>query len=705
MITLETLLTDIPRIQAKYHPKLEKLKLRTVGDLLRHFPSRYDDLAETIPIISVRGDRSCTIMGTVEKVASKTIPGKRLTITTATFSDDSATIRATWFNQKFLEKNLVVGKQFRVSGRTKVDKSGVFFSAPDIENATSDPRSTGRIVPIYPETAGITSKWLRWQIKLVLDSDIILPDILTGATAQKYDFPTPHDAMRAIHFPDNPDHLENAQRRFAFEDLFLLQVYALTSQAKHTAQSAHTIPFDQQLITQFVANLPFDLTDAQRKASFQILKDLEKPRPMNRLLNGDVGAGKTLVATIAALQVAHDASANKEDQKKQVALLAPTEVLACQHFFTFLRDLEDYDCNIALLTGAYKIYGTCEQLAQTTTKTKLLEKIADGSIDIIIGTHALIQDTVSYKDLALVIVDEQQRFGVGQRSALIDMAHGAKDHTVHVPHFLTMTATPIPRTFALAIFGDLSVSLLDEKPANRKDIKTAIVTPSKQKNIYTFISEELTAGRQGYVILPLVEKSDVGTMAHVKAAKEEQERLQKDVFPDYTVGLLHGKMKSAEKERVMKEFKEHKIDLLVATSVVEVGVDVPNATVMIIENAERFGLSQLHQFRGRIGRSDLQSYCFLFTANHHNARLKALEKHNDGFALAEIDLDLRGPGEFIGRRQSGLPDGAMKNIANIALVTQTREAARHMLITDPGLKNNPDLRGALMHFRTRIHME
>ncbi len=696
VIALDTLLTDLPRIQSKYYPKLEKLGLLSVEDLLRHFPQRYDDLSQISPLSEIKEGSAVTVVVTVEKVSAKTIPGRKLHLTNATFSDASGTIRAIWFNQRFVEKSLSVGSEIRMSGKVKSDKNGLFLSAPDIERSARVPSSTGCIVPIYAETAGLSSKWLRWQIKLILDAQIDFPDLIPEKIRQKEDFPDLPEAFRIIHFPENGAQVEYAQQRFAFEDLFVLQIYALKSRALYASGSAHAIPFNEKLIKEFVSTLPFDLTDAQRKASFQILTDISKDTPMNRLLNGDVGAGKTLVAVIAALQAA--------SADAQIAFLAPTEVLAKQHFSTFLDLLEKYDIPMSLLTGSYKVYGTCAALAQTTTRPKLLEKIASGDIKIVLGTHALIQDDVKFKNLSLVIVDEQQRFGVDQRSALIDNARkkdGKKKS--QSPHFLTMTATPIPRTFSLALFGDLHVSLLDEKPAKRKEIKTAIVTPSKQKQIYSFITDELSAGRQGYVILPLVEQSKA--LANLKAATVERDRLAKDVFPQFTIGLLHGKMKSSEKESVMKKFKAGKIDLLVSTSVVEVGVDVPNATVMIIENAERFGLSQLHQFRGRIGRNDLQSYCFLFSASSNNQRLQALEKNTDGFRLAEIDLHLRGPGEFIGKRQSGLPDGAMKNIANIKLVTKTREAAREILTADPGLKKQASLKNALQRFEKRVHME
>ncbi len=693
MMTLDTPLLNLPRVQKSYAPKLAKLGLETVGDLLRHFPVRYSDLSIITPIHDLIEDSAQTVLVNVEDVKARRIPGRKMHLTTASFSDASGFVRATWFNQPYIAKSLHLGAQVRLSGMVKSDKKGLFFSSPDVERAERIPTSTGCIVPVYRETRGLTSKWIRWQIQMILDALNDIPDILPQEIIAQQDFPELDNAFHMIHFPENAEDVIASQRRFAFEDLFLLQIIALRARALLSKERAFAIPFQEKRITSFVQSLPYTLTDAQRKSSFQIIKDLEKATPMNRLLNGDVGAGKTIVAAIAALNVATTG--------KQVAILAPTEVLARQHYNTLLELFRESEIDIALLTGAYKMHGNCPELSTTTTRPKLLARIKDGDEKIIIGTHALIQDDVIYNQLALVVVDEQQRFGVAQRSALIDTAR--KGHRGVVPHFLTMTATPIPRTFALALFGDLSVSLLDEKPSDRKPIKTAVVPEHTSAKIYSFIADELSSGRQGYVILSLVEESK--SLAGVKAATEEYTRLQKDIFPQYTLDLLHGRMKPKEKEAVMQRFQKGQTDLLVSTSVVEVGVDVPNASVMIIENAERFGLAQLHQFRGRIGRAQHQSYCFLFTKDKKNKRLQALEKYTDGFKLAEKDLEIRGPGEYIGTRQSGIPDGAMKNIANITLVTATREAARATLIADPQLTTTPALKSAVARFTQKVHME
>lgn len=697
MITLSTKIDILPRISASYAKKLEKLSITTVRDLLYHFPSRYEDFSQIYPISELAADMNATIIGIVSDINTNHIYKRHLTITTATFTDESGSITATWFNQPYIESSLSTDKQLRVSGKLQLDKKGqLHFSAPSIERVERTPTSTGRLVPIYPETAGITSKWIRWQIQMLFEKDFIIEDILPQNILDELSLPSAQNAIKLIHFPRTEADYVVAQKRFIFEEMFILQLITLRARADLAREKAQKIPFNETLIKDFVKQLPFTPTNAQRKSAFQILTDMNTTTPMNRLLNGDVGAGKTLVAIIAALQCV------KAGQ--QVAILAPTEVLAVQHFNTFLTFLEKYDISIGLLTGSYKIHGTHTALTQNTMRKKILENIKSGNIKIIIGTHAIIQEDVAFKNLSLIIVDEQHRFGVAQRAMLTKKSIESNDGEKNtVPHFLTMTATPIPRTFALALFGDLSVSLLDEKPLNRKEIKTTLIHPNNRKKIYDQIKKHLDKGRQAYIILPLVEESEM--LQDVRAATEEFERLSHEDFSTYKLGLMHGRLKSTEKEKLMRKFTDGTIDILISTSVVEVGVDVPNATMMIIENAERFGLSQLHQFRGRIGRGEHQSYCFLFSTHFNSTRLRSMEKYSDGFKLAEIDLKLRGPGEFLGAQQSGLPDGAMKNIANIKLVTLTRKYAKKLLINDPHLTKHEDLQAEISRFYTTVHME
>ncbi len=697
MITMDTKLDKLTRISASHAKKLEKLGLLTVRDLLYHFPSRYEDFSHIYDITELETDTNATIAAQVSDVKTIRIPRRHLTITTATFTDDTGSVGAVWFNQQFIEQQLKTSNVLRISGKLTTNaKNGLHFNSPNVERLERTPTSTGRLVPIYPETAGITSKWLRWQIQLIREQNIELPDPLPDTVRKELKLPTLADALRLIHFPKNNEEIVYATKRFMFEEMFILQLITLRSRASLAKERATKVPIDEQLIKNFIQTLPFEPTNAQRTSSFQILKDMSTPTPMNRLLNGDVGAGKTLVAAIATLQVL--------SAGHQVAILAPTEVLASQHFNSFLQLFQKYDYNMGLLTGAYKIYGSHPALIQSTTRAKMLKKISLGELDLIIGTHAIIQEDVSFKDLTLIVVDEQHRFGVAQRAKLTQKAIESNDgNKSTVPHFLTMTATPIPRTFALALFGDLDVSVLDEKPAQRKEIKTTLVHPNNSDKIYDFIKKELDSGRQAYIILPLVEETE--SLKDVKAVKQEFERLSTGVFKDYKLGLMHGKLKSKEKEKIMQDFSNNKIQILISTSVVEVGVDVPNATAMIIENAERFGLSQLHQFRGRIGRSDKQSYCFLFSTHFNSQRLKAMEKYSDGFKLAEIDLKLRGPGEFLGSQQHGMPDGVMKNISNTKLVTLARTHARNTLLESNSLKKYPTLKKELDRFYMQVHME
>jgi ATP-dependent DNA helicase RecG len=453
------------------------------------------------------------------------------------------------------------------------------------------------------------------------------------------------------------------------------------------------VRFDEKLIKKFVASLPFKLTDAQKKSSFQILKDLEKNFPMNRLLEGDVGSGKTVVAAIAALELMMAGY--------QTAILAPTEVLTRQHFETFGKVLKGFSQKIGLLTNSES-----RTFWKKNTKKNFLGKIKRGDIKILIGTHALIQKSVGFKNLALVIIDEQHRFGVNQRAYLQKQTSSLKDGLKNsIPHLLSMTATPIPRTLALAFFGNLDISLLDEMPKGRKKIITKIITPAKRQEIYNFIRTEIESGRQVFFIFPLIEESEKITG---KAATEEHKKLSAEIFPDLKIGLLHGRMKPKEKEKVMQEFKNKKLDVLVSTSVIEVGVDVPNATIMVIEGSERFGLAQLHQFRGRVGRSEHQSYCFLFTdSNSENTsrRLKALIESEDGFKLAEKDLEIRGPGQFLGTRQSGVADSAMQYLGDIKLIQQARLEAQSVFALDPKLEKFPVLKETLEKMNQEVHLE
>lgn len=728
MLHPDTFLKSIPKITPKYAKILEKLGLNTIQDFLLYLPFRYDDFSRVTDISDKYIGETITVEGKVIKTKTRRIFPRRLTVTEVVIQDKNNTpLKAVWFNQPFILNTLEENVRVRLSGKLALDGKILSMNSPAWERADRETTNTGRLVPIYSQAPGITSKWLRWQIKMLLPIAKTVPDIIPEEIRKKFHLPDIHIAINQLHFPDSSNKLLLAQKRMAFQEMFLVQLKSLQVKHQWEGNNSVAINFDEELIRDFVDKLPFKLTDAQRKASFEILKDLEKPKPMNRLLEGDVGSGKTVVAAMAALQAIKGSGtffvAKKVPDPLQVAIMAPTEVLARQHFESFCELFKNYDFNIALLTNSYKILGS-KSLSpkrllepKSLNRDKLIKKIYSGEINLVIGTHALIQKDVKFNNLALVIIDEQHRFGVAQRATLQQETMDIKDgETRTIPHLLTMTATPIPRSLAIAFFGSLDLSILDEMPKNRKPVITKIVTPSGRKEIYNFIRSEINSGRQVFVIFPLVEESKV--MTEVKAATEEHKKLE-EIFPEYKIGLMHGRLKAKEKERVMRNYKDKKTHILVSTSVVEVGIDVPNATIMIIENAERFGLSQLHQFRGRVGRGEHQSYCFLFIGAGKGSgtlfvakkvpdplkRLQALEQTNDGFEISKIDLELRGPGQFFGTIQSGLPDITMENLTNVKLIKFAREEAQNILSTDPQLKKHPLLADALKKFSEKIHLE
>lgn len=696
MIRFDTKLSQIPSIKPAMVARLQRLHLETVGDLLHHFPSRYEDYSETILISDALPGEKVTLEGTVLSIETKKTWKKQMSITEAVLEDTSGTIRLIWFNQRHIAGTLQENSLIRVSGKITQDKNGSLqISGPAFEFSTRGAVHTGRLVPIYPETEGLTSKYLRWQIASALKHNIRIPDPIPQDILEKLHLPSLSQALHDIHSPLNENDSLVARKRFAFDEMLFVQLKALQVKKRWDTETATPFPSETAQTQAFISKLPFRLTGAQTKAFQEIAADLSKSSPMNRLLNGDVGSGKTILAALAALQVAQAGN--------QVVILAPTEVLAKQHFESLLNLFKDEPFETALLTQAYQRIGN-----ETVGKETLLQSVRSGIARVIVATHAVLQKNVRFHNLSLVIVDEQHRFGVAQRAYLQQEAADLSDGIENaIPHFLTMTATPIPRTLALAFFGNLDLSILDEMPANRKPIITRIASSdADRKYVYQFIEREIAKGRQAFVILPFVEESK--TMTEVKAAVAEHARLSKDIFPRLSIGLLHGKLKSKEKEFVMQNFKEKKLDILVATSVVEVGIDIPNASIMLIEDADRFGLSQLHQFRGRVGRGEHQSYCFLFPGENaaaSNERLQAMVECASGFDLAEKDLALRGPGALFGTRQSGLPDIAMENIANVRLIQITRDEAKTILDSDPELADHPLLKDALKRFDEKIHLE
>lgn len=706
--------TGLRSVGGRSAARLIKLGIKTVKHLLWHLPTRYEDYSQSVPIAQVVPGEKMSIQGQVLAIASRFIWPRRLTITTATIRDESGAIRAVWFNQPYLEESLAEGSVVSMAGKVVLDKRGLYLSSPIYEkvssqNSPSSPsvlRHTGRLVPVYPETDGITSKYLRYLIQPVLEK-LSLADPLPVVIRKKYGLADLVDAIKTVHYPDQVADVAKARERLAFDEILLFQLKALHDRRSLVKLRSPRVPMDAAYMKQAIAALPFALTKDQRVAALEILKDMERGYPMNRLMEGDVGSGKTVVAMLAALHAARHGL--------QTVLLAPTEILAHQHYAT-LRSLSvPSGVHTALITGATGRLDSGE-----ATKASLKKAISSGLAGIIIGTHAVLEDDIRFHGLGLVVIDEQHRFGIQQRSSLVQAdRHG----NGRVPHLLSMTATPIPRTLALTIFGDLDISIIREKPAGRQAIVTKVVSPAERADVHDFIREQVKGGRQVFVICPKIENGTPADTAaplkkprqtklnplwaEVKAVKAEYEKLSKEIFPDLDVAMLHGRMKAKEKQAVMSEFKAGWHDILVATSVVEVGVDVPNATIMLIEGADRFGLAQLHQFRGRVGRGEHQSYCFLIPTDDGSAkaRLAAMEKSDDGFVLAEADMKLRGPGEFFGIKQSGMPDLTMAALADVELIKKARTAAHAIMKSDPGLKRYPLLKEQLDSFRKLSHFE
>ena len=711
-LNLESPIAQLPRIGKKYFKKFHKLGINTIRDLIYHFPHRYDDFSNIVPIVELELHKTATIQGKILDIKNSRTPRKRMVLTEAIIEDKTGAIKAIWFNQPFLIRNLKKGQQVSLSGKLSLGINGRYISNPSYETMRFPPSQnfgkglahTAGLIPVYPETAGITSRLIRYAIKLILPVLNQIQEFLPLEIIRSQGLLPLKTALKEIHFPKSKILAQKARHRLGFDELFLIELSVIRQKQTLQKQKARNILFNKELIQLFVKSLPFELTNDQKIATWDILRDIAKQRPMNRLLNGDVGSGKTVVATIAALETARAGS--------QVAIMAPTEILAQQHFKEIGKLLRKFNLIIGLLTKSEnkiqkeKIYPVKKKLSNGIKRNEFIKKIGQGKIDILIGTHALIQKTVKFKDLALAIVDEQHRFGVGQRALLQQGIIKIKDKAEEIiPHFLTLTATPIPRTLALTAYGDLDISLLKELPRGRQKIITRIIAPANREKSYDFIRQQIEQGRQVFVICPLIEESE---KLEVKSVTQEYEKLTKKIFPDLKIAMLHGRMKPREKEQIMTVFKNKKTDILVSTSVVEVGIDVPNATVMMIEGADRFGLAQLHQFRGRVGRGKYQSYCFLFTessAKTTRARLKALLKCENGFELAEKDLKIRGPGELYGARQSGLPDLAMANLGNLPLIEQTRKEANNLLDKDPELKNYPLLSQKLTQFHKIIHFE
>ncbi len=872
---LDKSLESLKGIGVYYQKKLVKLRLKTVRDLLRHFPNRYEDFSNLKKINEVVIDEVCSVFGKIEKIKTRKSFKKRLFITEAILTDQTGKIDVVWFGQPFLMRSLKAGILVIVSGKVTQKPASVrqltdygvardnktFFQSPVFEviSRSADKleeaeihferlKHTGGLIPVYPETKGLTSRGIRFLIKPAIDASKNLPDFLPHSVIEQAGLIDFKIAIQEVHFPSSLQMASSARQRFAFEEIFLTQFLLLEARAQNASFKAPQIPMDIEFVKSILAELDFELTQTQKSSLWEIIKDLNRKYPMNRLLNGDVGSGKTIVVLIALALVVKSGW--------QGVLMAPTEILSRQHFQTAMKILKNLGIEMALLVSKQAKIAS-EDLEGEIAKPSLKKIIASGKPILVIGTQAVLQKDIDFPKLGLVVVDEQHRFGVKQRAQLVkggfsridapigadirktellykdltykvrgaifnvynELGFGLKENiyqralTVEferqgivfepekdilikyhnasvgeykpdfiidnkiileiksvstvgrvekkqvwdylkktdyrlallvnfgadklkierviydssrdnqlesalnqresalVPHFLSMSATPIPRTLALGLWGDLDISIISEMPKNRKRITTRLMTNDERQELYGFIRERVSQGEQVFIICPRIEKPDVEfdyqkfLNLDAKAVKEEFTRLKDNIFPDLKLGILHGKMKPQEKEKTMAEFSENKLNILVSTSVIEVGIDVPNATVMVVEGADFFGLAQLHQFRGRVGRGEKQSYCFLLTETESKTaqeRLKAFADFFDGFSLAEEDLKLRGPGQFFGVKQSGIPDMATNTLKDLKLVIMARKLAEACLSK---LDKLPLLKNELESFRQRVHLE
>jgi len=664
-------LGQVKGVGEKTGAQFESANIRTINDLITFLPRAYDDFSHVTAIADIKPGK-LTIKARCEKIATRPVR-RGLRITTATLADETGKLQAVWFNQPYRETQLKTGEEFYFSGDFEFNYNKYQLSNPSAEKVSDMPIQTDRILPTYRAIHGLKTTLVRKILGELRPLMTMLPETLPATLVKSEKLVSHSDAVLGMHFPETIEDISKAKERIAFEELFALLLASQMNRIENAKLQGWHIPFEQSVVKSFVSGLPFELTGAQRIAAWDILQDFEKQVPMNRLLQGDVGSGKTVVAGLAARQAAHEGF--------QTAVMAPTEILASQHAETLNRLLSPFGVRVGLLTGSVK----------GKAREALYAAITSGDVDVVVGTHALIQGGVQFHRLGFVVIDEQHRFGVNQRQELLKKSE-------HMPHLLAMTATPIPRSLALTVYGELDVSVLNERPKDRKDIATKIWSPNSRPQLYKLIEEQLVAGRQAYVICSLI---DGNPDNELKSVQTEFKRLDQAIFKHRKIGSLHGKMKSSEKEEVMRQFSTGEVEILVSTTVVEVGVDVPNATVILIEDADRFGLAQLHQLRGRVGRSSYQSYCYLMVSSSKapSQRLKEVEKSNDGFHLAEVDMRLRGPGEIYGRAQHGELNLQVATLADTKMIARAQKAAKAFAAEGTDLLQYKQLHKDVEHYQ------
>ncbi len=652
-MSLSSPLTELKGVGETLAQKFAVLGLKTVADLIDYYPRRYEDYSEVTPVKSLRPGM-VTVEAVIKQATGRYVR-RGLHITEAVASDPTGSVRLVWFNQPYRAAALKAGQPYFIAGQYELSHQRFAIMNPSVEIASDLPVNTARILAVYRETKGLTSRQIRLALQQLLPVIADLSETLPPGIVAEQKLISHAEALHALHVPESGDQLEAARRRLGFEEVFQLSLASLLNKRENQSETALAIPFKQQLARDFVKHLSFKLTDGQRRSIWQAYQDMQRPQPMNRLVEGDVGSGKTVVAAMVALMVLA--------QDMQVALMAPTELLARQHAATIYGLLKPLkrEAEVVLLVGSLK----------PADKLRARQAIADGKARFIIGTQALIQEQVDMHKLALVIIDEQHRFGVEQRKTLMAKAG-------HMPHVLSLTATPIPRSLALTLYGELDISVLPDKPAGRQPVITELVAPGAQARLYAKLDSELAAGRQMFVVCPLITESGV---VDANSAEKVYEQLRLHEFKHRHVGLMHGKLKAADKQAVMERFVRGELDILVSTTVIEVGVDIPNASIMLIESPERFGLAQLHQLRGRIGRGGHQGYCYLVLSDSRppTKRLRALQSSSDGFKLAELDLELRGPGAIYGVSQHGQLDLRIAQLSDTKLIAAARQEATKLL--------------------------